>query len=106
MDYNSRFFEQRQIPAAGGGTTTTYDLLVWRKDTGIGGILSGTQTSIGGGLYNVTIYWIEWNGTKHVFQKNNVSSIHHQIIDSTESELLRLDTGDYFYDYTVSSESS
>src|SRR6266853_725078 len=36
MDYNSKFFEPRRVPKAGGGTTTTWDFPYWRKDTGVG----------------------------------------------------------------------
>ncbi len=44
MNYNSRFFEQRTFTAAGGSGQTVWDFLGWRKDTGLGGILSATQT--------------------------------------------------------------
>ena len=97
MDYNSKFFEQRTY-----GLSVTYDFLGWRKDTGLGGILSGTQTAPDAqGHVNVTIYWIEWNGTKHQFTKNGVTSISNLTIDSTASDGLRLETGTYFQSPTA-----
>ena len=73
MDYNSKFFQQRTIAGAGGTPTTTADFLGWRKNTGLGGMLTTTTPTTfcppGVTSYTIDLYWVEWNGTKHHFSK-------------------------------------
>ena len=113
MDYNSKFFESRQIPAAGGGTTTTYDFMGWRKDTGLGGILSISYYSNCGAVNgdNLDLYWIQWHGrqlhfpTKVLPCVGGSRPINNQTFDSNESDLIRAETGDYFNNPKVTSQS-
>ena len=102
----------RQIPAAGGGTTTTYDFLGWRKDTGLGGILSMSYYSNCFAGDNVDLYWVPWNGRKLHFPTkvvpcvNGVRTINNLTFDSNESDLIRAETGNYFDNTIVTSQDS
>ncbi len=102
MDYNSKLFQQRTITGAGGGTSTVWDFLGWRKNSGVGSTLTSTFSSNycgTGGSYNVNVYWIEWNGTKHQYSTTRGSNYCPQpydpnnlTFDSTESDLVRVQT--------------
>jgi YD repeat-containing protein len=107
MDYNSRFFQSRPI-AGTDPVQVTWDFMGWRKDTGVGGAFSATVSvtiSCPAGTFNVVdIYWIEGNGTKHNFHQtfsSCLSSLNGITADSTDSELTRVLTGDYFSDPQV-----
>lgn len=101
LDYNSQFFEQRTVIDPDGVPQQIMEFLGWRQDAGIGGTLTGTQTG-GGNNWQLDVYWIEANGTKHRFSKSyytccpNAFMLDHQVFDSTESDFLRIDTGNYF----------
>ena len=105
VSFNSQFMERRTVPGEMGQLVTVWESQAWRKNTGIGGTLSGTSRSTTDGLF-IEIYWIGPDGSKTRFSDTvavasstaSHTYLDNRTIDATDSSFLRLETGHYFND--------